>query len=47
LKKRQIKRVICSYIGANREFEREYMEGEIEVELTPQVKLIFKENCRE
>lgn len=33
---RRIDRVIASYIGSNDEFARQYMSGEIEVELTPQ-----------
>ena len=30
--------MISSYVGENREFERQYLSGELEVELTPQVK---------
>ena len=33
----QIKRMISSYVGENAEFERQYLNGELEVELTPQV----------
>ena len=33
----QIKRMISSYVGENKEFERQYLSGELEVELTPQV----------
>ena len=33
---RRIVRLTSSYVGENREFERQYLEGEIEVELTPQ-----------
>lgn len=33
---RQIRRVIASYIGDNKEFGRQYLAGELEVELTPQ-----------
>ncbi|XP_066501732.1 succinyl-CoA:3-ketoacid coenzyme A transferase 1, mitochondrial-like isoform X2 [Hoplias malabaricus] len=36
LKTRQIKRMISSYVGENMEFERQYLSGELEVELTPQ-----------
>lgn len=32
----QIKRMISSYVGENKEFERQYLGGELEVELTPQ-----------
>uniref|UniRef100_A0A6A7G417 Succinyl-CoA:3-ketoacid coenzyme A transferase 1 n=2 Tax=Hirondellea gigas TaxID=1518452 RepID=A0A6A7G417_9CRUS len=31
-----IKRMIASYVGENKEFERQYLSGELEVELTPQ-----------
>ena len=36
LKARQIKRMISSYVGENADFERQYLSGELEVELTPQ-----------
>ncbi|KAK3091057.1 hypothetical protein FSP39_016808 [Pinctada imbricata] len=36
LKQKQIKRMISSYVGENAEFERQYLCGELEVELTPQ-----------
>ncbi|XP_027719411.1 succinyl-CoA:3-ketoacid coenzyme A transferase 1, mitochondrial isoform X2 [Vombatus ursinus] len=36
LKSKQIKRMISSYVGENGEFERQYLAGELEVELTPQ-----------
>jgi acyl CoA:acetate/3-ketoacid CoA transferase alpha subunit len=36
LQSRQIKRMIASYVGENAEFERQYLTGELEVELTPQ-----------
>lgn len=36
LKTRQIKKMISSYVGENKEFERQYLSGELEVELTPQ-----------
>ncbi|CAH3174034.1 unnamed protein product, partial [Porites evermanni] len=36
LKTQQIKRMISSYVGENAEFERQYLSGELEVELTPQ-----------
>jgi len=29
--------MISSYVGENKEFERQYLSGELEVELTPQV----------
>ncbi len=32
----QVKRMISSYVGENKEFERQYLSGELEVELTPQ-----------
>ncbi|MFC4409724.1 CoA transferase subunit A [Chungangia koreensis] len=42
LKKRQIKKIIASYVGENKEFERQVLAGEIEVELTPQGTLAEK-----
>jgi 3-oxoacid CoA-transferase subunit A len=36
LKARQIRKMISSYVGENREFERQYLEGEIEIEFAPQ-----------
>jgi len=36
LKSRQIKKMISSYVGENKEFERQYLAGELEVEFTPQ-----------
>ncbi len=36
LQTRQIKRMISSYVGENKTFERQYLQGELEVELTPQ-----------
>jgi len=36
LETRQIKKMIASYVGENKEFERQYLGGEIEVELVPQ-----------
>ena len=37
LQKGQVKRMISSYVGENKEFERQFLSGELEVELTPQV----------
>ena len=36
LNTRQIKKMISSYVGENKEFERQYLAGELEVEFTPQ-----------
>ncbi|KAF9992517.1 Succinyl-CoA:3-ketoacid coenzyme A transferase 1, mitochondrial [Entomortierella chlamydospora] len=36
LETKQIKRMISSYVGENKEFERQYLSGELEVELNPQ-----------
>lgn len=36
LKQHRLKRVIASYVGENAEFERQYLAGELELELTPQ-----------
>ena len=33
---KQIAKMISSYVGENKEFERQYLQGELEVELTPQ-----------
>ena len=39
---RQIKKMISSYVGENREFERQYLAGELELEFTPQGTLAEK-----
>ena len=44
LQKRQIKKMISSYVGENDEFERQMLSGELEVELIPQGTLA--ERCR-
>lgn len=36
LETRQIKKMIASYVGENREFERQYLAGELEIEFNPQ-----------
>jgi len=36
LQNKQISKMISSYVGENKEFERQYLSGELEVELTPQ-----------
>jgi 3-oxoacid CoA-transferase subunit A len=36
LKKKQLKKMIASYVGENEEFERQLLSGELEVELIPQ-----------
>lgn len=36
LQTRQIRRMISSYVGENKEFERQYLSGELELEFTPQ-----------
>lgn len=36
LKKKQLKKMVASYVGENREFERQLLTGELEVELIPQ-----------
>ena len=36
LKNRQVKKVIASYVGENKEFERQVLAGELELELNPQ-----------
>ena len=42
LKNRQVRKMISSYVGENKEFERQYLSGELEVELTPQGTLAEK-----
>lgn len=42
LKNKQIKKVIASYVGENKEFERQVLAGDLEVELTPQGTLAEK-----
>ncbi len=42
LQTRQIRKMISSYVGENREFERQYLAGELEVEFTPQGTLAEK-----
>lgn len=44
LQKKQIKKMISSYVGENAEFERQMLSGELDVELTPQGTLA--EKCR-
>jgi len=44
LQKRQIKKMISSYVGENDEFERQMLNGELEVDLIPQGSLA--ERCR-
>ncbi len=36
LRTRQVKKMIASYVGENKEFERQYLAGELEVEFCPQ-----------
>jgi 3-oxoacid CoA-transferase subunit A len=36
LENRQLRRLIASYVGENKELERQYLAGEVEIELTPQ-----------
>jgi 3-oxoacid CoA-transferase subunit A len=36
LKSRQVRKMISTYVGENKEFERQFLTGEIEVELVPQ-----------
>jgi len=44
LRNKQVKRMISSYVGENKEFERQYLSGELEVQLIPQGTLA--EKCR-
>ncbi|KAJ1944106.1 Succinyl-CoA:3-ketoacid coenzyme A transferase 1, mitochondrial [Linderina macrospora] len=45
LQSRQIKRMISSYVGENKEFMRQYLNGELEVELVPQGTLAERVRC--
>ena len=42
LKSRQVKKMVASYVGENKEFERQYLAGELELEFTPQGTLAEK-----
>lgn len=42
---KQIKKMVSSYVGENREFERQFMSGELEVELCPQGTLAERLRC--
>jgi 3-oxoacid CoA-transferase subunit A len=44
LRSRQVRKMISSYVGENKEFERQYLAGELEVEFCPQGTLA--ERCR-
>src|SRR4029450_5925700 len=36
LRARQVRKMISTYVGENKEFERQYLNGELDVELVPQ-----------
>jgi 3-oxoacid CoA-transferase len=42
---KQIKRIVCSFIGENKEFQRQFLSGELEVELVPQGNLVERIRC--
>lgn len=42
LESRQIRKMVSSYVGENKEFERQYLSGELELEFTPQGTLAEK-----
>ncbi|HBK92777.1 MAG TPA: succinyl-CoA--3-ketoacid-CoA transferase, partial [Parvularcula sp.] len=44
LNSRQVRKMISSYVGENKEFERQYLSGELELEFNPQGTLA--ERCR-
>ena len=44
LETRQVSRMVSSYVGENKEFERQYLAGELQLEFTPQGTLA--ERCR-
>ena len=39
-----MRRMISSYVGDNAEFERQFLSGELKVELTPQVNYVYTTN---
>lgn len=42
LETRQVRKMVSSYVGENKEFERQYLNGELELEFTPQGTLAEK-----
>lgn len=42
LESRQVRKMVSSYVGENKEFERQYLSGELELEFTPQGTLAEK-----
>jgi 3-oxoacid CoA-transferase subunit A len=42
LNSRQVKKMVASYVGENKEFERQFLAGELELEFTPQGTLAEK-----
>jgi 3-oxoacid CoA-transferase len=44
-KKNQIKKVICSFLGQNKEFQQKFFKGQVEIELVPQGNLVEKIRC--
>ncbi len=45
LRTRQVKKMISSYVGENKEFERQFLAGELDVELCPQGTLAERIRC--
>lgn len=45
LRSRQIRKMISSYVGDNKEFERQYLSGELDVEFSPQGTLAERMRC--
>jgi len=45
LKDRQIRKMTSSYVGENKDFENQYLTGQLEVELVPQGTLAEKVRC--
>lgn len=45
LAQRQIRKMVSSYVGENKEFERQFLSGELEVELCPQGTLAERLRC--
>src|SRR4051794_28966608 len=45
LKARQVRKMIATYVGDNKEFQRQFLSGELEVELIPQGTLAERMRC--
>ena len=46
LETRQVRKMVSSYVGENKEFERQYLAGELDLEFTPQGTLADRKSTR-